>query len=179
MNNMKKDHDGERILEEINQTLGKTGEKPREELISEIEQAKRVFIAGAGRSGLVGRMFAMRLSHLGKEVHIAGSTLCPPIGPGDLLIAISSSGKTGTTLLHGRTAKKASARIAAITGSKTSPLARLADRTMVIPAGPTIQPGNSLFEQASLILLDTVILRYQQSQRIPPSRLKKRHANLE
>ena len=37
--------------------------------MQEIVDAKRIFVIGAGREGIAARSFAMRLMHLGKEVH--------------------------------------------------------------------------------------------------------------
>ncbi|MDD1665656.1 MAG: SIS domain-containing protein, partial [Methanomicrobiales archaeon] len=48
-----------------------------EGLIREILNAKRVYIMGAGRSGLVARAFAMRLMHLGLISYVVGETVTP------------------------------------------------------------------------------------------------------
>ncbi|MFB2898267.1 hypothetical protein ACE1CI_35570 [Aerosakkonemataceae cyanobacterium BLCC-F50] len=67
-------------------------------LTNAILQANRVFAAGEGRSGLTLQMAAMRLMHLGLEVHIVGEVSAPAIRSGDLLIACSGSGSTGGVL---------------------------------------------------------------------------------
>lgn len=56
--------------------------------------ARRVFVHGAGRSGLALQMTAMRLMHVGLQVHVVGETTTPAIGEGDLLLTASGSGTT-------------------------------------------------------------------------------------
>ena len=44
---------------------------------SAIDNANRIFITGAGRSGLVARFFAMRLMHCGYRVYMVGEIVTP------------------------------------------------------------------------------------------------------
>ena len=61
------------ILNELNAALGKV---PRE--AAECVRAHdRVFVGGAGRSGLMLRAFAMRLMQTGREVCVIGETVTP------------------------------------------------------------------------------------------------------
>ncbi len=48
----------------------------------------------AERSGLMMRVFAMRLMHMGFESHVVGETLTPAVEKGDLLVIGSGSGET-------------------------------------------------------------------------------------
>jgi 6-phospho-3-hexuloisomerase len=43
-----------------------------EKFLSELLQAKRIYVIGAGRSGLVAKAFAMRLMHLGLAAFVVG-----------------------------------------------------------------------------------------------------------
>ena len=63
--------------------------------MEEIASANRIFITGAGREGIAARGFAMRLMHLGKEVHWLWDDTTPGMKPGDLFIAINGSGSIG------------------------------------------------------------------------------------
>ncbi|RKY30951.1 MAG: 6-phospho-3-hexuloisomerase, partial [Candidatus Omnitrophota bacterium] len=83
----------EKVISEIKEVLKDFGEDEFEKLYSLIKKSERVFVCGAGRSGLIGRCFAMRLRHLGKESYVVGETICPPIKEKDLLIIISYSGE--------------------------------------------------------------------------------------
>ena len=68
-----------------------------------LSKRQRTFVTGAGRSGLVARMFGMRLMHAGLTAYIPGETITPAAGKGDLMVAISCTGSTGyTNYLVGR-----------------------------------------------------------------------------
>ena len=64
------------------------------QLAKSLLDCHRVFVVGEGRSGLAIQMAAMRLMHLGLEVHVVGEVTAPSIETGDLLIACSGSGNT-------------------------------------------------------------------------------------
>jgi 6-phospho 3-hexuloisomerase len=53
---------------------------------------KKIFVIGMGRSGFVGRAFAVRLMNLGFNVYFLGETITPAAEKGDLMIAISGTG---------------------------------------------------------------------------------------
>jgi len=74
------------VRDEIADTAAKIDEQQIAGLARHLGQPGRVFVAGAGRSGLVLRMAAMRLMHLGLDVHVAGDTTTPAITSGDLLL---------------------------------------------------------------------------------------------
>lgn len=65
-------------------------------IIPFIQQAERIFVVGAGRSGLSMRSAAMRLMHAGYTVFVVGEITTPAIGKGDLQITASGSGTTGS-----------------------------------------------------------------------------------
>ncbi|MEZ2390910.1 6-phospho-3-hexuloisomerase [bacterium RCC_150] len=147
----------------------------------------RIFVAGAGRSGLVLRMAAMRFMHLGFDVHIAGDTTTPAIRSGDLLLVASGSGTTSGVVRAAETASKAGARIAAYTTNPSSPLAGLADVVVVIPAAQKTDHGSavsrqysgSLFEQVLFLAAEAVFQTLWDSDATPAEELWLRHANLE
>jgi 6-phospho-3-hexuloisomerase len=61
-----------------------------------LNAANRIFVMGAGRSGLVARSFAMRLMHIGYQVYVVGEIVTPAVTAGDVVVAISGSGNTRT-----------------------------------------------------------------------------------
>ncbi|QYO62744.1 hypothetical protein [Leptolyngbya sp. 7M] len=75
------------ILDENRRVLDKISYFALEQLAQTITVANRIFVFGGGRSGLVMRMTAMRLMHLGCQVYVVGETITPSIARGDLLIA--------------------------------------------------------------------------------------------
>ncbi|MFF1832577.1 6-phospho-3-hexuloisomerase [Paenarthrobacter sp. NPDC058040] len=175
------------IQDEITETLAGVDKHQLATLAAHVEDAKRIFIAGAGRSGLVLRMAAMRLMHLGLTVHVAGDTTTPAIAAGDLLIVASGSGTTSGTVKSAETAANVDARIAAITTNRSSPLALLADVVIEVPAAQktdhsssaTSQYSGSLFEQALFLATESVFQTLWESAEEPAEQLWLRHANLE
>lgn len=156
-------------------------------LAEELRGARRVFVSGAGRSGLVLRMAAMRLMHLGLEVHIAGDTTTPAIRPGDVLLLASGSGTTSGVVRAAQTAAKAGARLAVYTANPASPLAELADVVVIIPAAQKTDHGSalssqysgSLFEQVLFLAAEAVFQTLWDDDATPAEELWLRHANLE
>ena len=69
-------------------------------------------------------------------------TLAALMRPGDLAVAISYSGGTRSTLWPADLAKTGGAQLVVITGVPTSPLARMADLTMLLPTGRGL-PGSA------------------------------------
>jgi len=153
-----------------------------------IREAPRIFIAGAGRSGLCIRAVGMRMMQTGKTVFIVGETITPSIQAGDLLLVASGSGRTSTLMVVAEKAKHVGAKILLFTTDPESPIALLADHVVVIPAPSlssdagkdgfeSIQPMGTLFEQSLLIVCDSIVLRSMKD--VDFSEMRERHANLE
>lgn len=180
------------ILDELRRTLHRISCDEVEALVREVTGARRVFVTGAGRSGLVMRSFAMRLAHLGLQVHVVGETTSPAIQLGDLLLIGSGSGLTDRLILYAGKASETGARVAAATADPSSPAARLADVIVVIPA-PTPksskktvgqepgsrQPMGSLFEQSLGVMLDACVMLLMARLDETGRSMFARHANLE
>lgn len=175
------------VQDEVTQTAAGIDQKQLAVVTSHIGVADRIFVTGAGRSGLVLRMAAMRLMHLGRIVHVAGDTTTPAISTGDLLLVASGSGTTSGVVKAAETAAKAGARIAAFTTNPASPLATLSDAVVVIPAaqktdhGSTLsrQYSGSLFEQVLFLATESVFQTLWDNTDEPAEQLWLRHANLE
>jgi 6-phospho-3-hexuloisomerase len=175
------------IQQEITTTAGALKSDELAAVARLVGEAQRVFVVGAGRSGLVLRMAAMRLMHLGLEVHVAGDTTTPAIRSGDLLVAASGSGTTSGVVKAASTAAAVGARIAVYTTDPESPLAARADAVVVIPAarktdhGGTVsrQYSGSLFEQVLFLASEAVFQSLWDADGTPAEDLWLRHANLE
>lgn len=152
-----------------------------------VDDSRRVFVLGAGRSGLALRMTAMRLMHLGLDVHVVGDTTTPAIAAGDLLLTASGSGTTESIVRAAERASAIGARIGAITTAETSPLSELADVVVRVPAAQKLdrsadasqQYAGSLFEQAVVVIGDGLFHALWQRQGTSADDLWPRHANLE
>jgi 6-phospho-3-hexuloisomerase len=168
------------------------------ETIEEIYRAnKKILVVGVGRSGLVGRAFAMRLRHLGARSYVVGETITPSVEEGDLLVAISGSGSTQIVVAAAEAAKKMKAKVAAITTYYDSPLGRLADLVVFVPGRTKLasmddyfarqilgiheplSPLGTLFEDTSMVVLDAVVAELMKRLGKNESELARRHANIE
>lgn len=143
------------------------------------ERGGRWFFTGQGRSGLVARMAAMRVGHLGRPVHAVGEATAPAVGPGDHLVALSASGRTSLTLHLAGVAVEQGADLLVVTADATSPLAALAHRRLLLPTAASTQFGGSLFEQCALLVLDAVALRLSGADPEVHAAMQARHANLQ
>jgi hexulose-6-phosphate isomerase (EC 5.-.-.-) len=168
------------------------------ETIEEIYRANnKILVVGVGRSGLVGRAFAMRLRHLGARSYVVGETITPSVEEGDLLVAISGSGSTQIVVAAAEAAKRMKAKVAAITTYYDSPLGRLADLVVFVPGRTKLasmddyfarqilgiheplSPLGTLFEDTSMVVLDAVVAELMKRLGKNESELARRHANIE
>src|SRR5512140_486345 len=124
----------ERVLGELGDCLCQVSAESLTSAGALIESSARIFVAGAGRSGLCMRAFGMRLMHLGKTVHVVGETTTPGIAATDLLVLGSGSGRTTSLCAMAEQARRLGAQILLFTTDAGSPLARLSDLQVVIPA---------------------------------------------
>jgi 6-phospho-3-hexuloisomerase len=149
--------------------------------LDEMLAARRIYVAGAGRSGLVSRAFAMRLMHIGFESYVIGETITPGFSNGDTIVAFSGSGETNSIFDICETAKELGGRVCLITATEDSRIARIADCRVLlghqeqsrtdIPSqyevrqivgqyksiSASFAPMGTLFETAALIFSDAII----------------------
>ncbi|NIL91923.1 3-hexulose-6-phosphate isomerase [Rhodococcus fascians] len=180
-------HDGRRIvLEETARLLNSIDAGAWDHAGRLIASARSSFFIGSGRSGLAVQMAAMRLMHLGLRVHVAGEVSAPAIGEGDVLIAVSGSGTTGSVIAAARTAKQVGASVLAVTTASESALAQDSDEVLVLPAAEkqdhsaaiTHQYAGSLFEQSVLLAFDALFHSLWTNDDQTAETLWKRHANI-
>lgn len=171
---------GRELLTQIAGVMDKVDWNSFVELADMLPRARRTFVTGAGRSGLVARSFGMRLMHAGLRAYIPGETITPPAGEGDLLVAITCTGQTGLTDYFVRRARQLGAKVVVLTAEGDSPVARDADKVVLIPAsGPDIVMRAAVFEHASSLCLDAVFDVLSERLKIDLEKFRSRHANLE
>ena len=157
-------------------------------LVDAIVAAKRIAIYGAGREGLQMDGFAMRLFHLGLDVHVIGDMTVPPLGAGDLLFVSSGPGASniGDALIA--VAREAGARIAVMTAQPEARTPSKADVVFHIPAQTmandqsgalSVLPMGSLFETAQMVLFEIIVLALRDRLGESAESMRKRHTNLE
>ncbi len=166
-------------------------------LVNGIMDVNRIFLMGAGRSGLAARAFAMRLMHLGFIVYFVGETTTPAVTNDDLVIAVSGSGETPSIANLGVISKKIGSKLAVITSNRDSSLGRISDIVVIIPGRPKddvvyedyherrmigypqLAPLGTIFEISALVFLDAVISELMIRTGASEAELKKRHTVFE
>lgn len=169
-----------RVLDEVAGALGAVDQDSFDRLVAELAEPGRTwFCTGQGRSGLVARMVAMRLVHLGHRAHVVGEATAPSITGSDALLVLSASGATTVSRHHAETARELGATVALVTTGGSSPLRSLADVALVLPVSGSGQFGGSLFEQAALLTLDAAVLAMDAGDPVTREAMARRHANLQ
>ena len=178
------------ITGELSACLGHLAPAEVDALVTALDGAPHVFTAGAGRSGLAMRAFAMRLMQLGLAVYVVGDTTTTGIAAGDLLLIGSGSGSTASLVAATTKAKQLGAQVALVTIVPDSPIGHVADIVLRIPApspkavamGDVVasaQPMGTLFEQCLWLLGDGIVMRLMARCGVTSEAMFKRHANLE
>lgn len=176
------------IVLELQRAASELDGEQEERLAESILASRRVFLAGAGRSGLMAKAFAMRLMHLGMDAYVVGETITPGISEGDLLVIGSGSGETRTLVAMAEKARGLRASVAVLTLSPESAIGRLSDLIVKLPGvskeqsgddRASRQPMGSLFEQLLLVQFDAVILRLMEKLAQGTGTMFRQHANLE
>lgn len=178
------------VTKELNDTFSNLKEEQLDTFKEKILEANKILVAGAGRSLMMIRGFAMRLMHMGFVAYVVGETVTPAIEKGDLLIIASGSGSTGTLTVMAGKCKMIGADLALITTQADSPIGKLADLVIEVNAATTkvenndknsVQPGANTFEQSVLLIGDAIIINLMSGRSLEESNkvLMTKHANLE
>ena len=173
------------IQRKINDILAHVSQDEINAVKKFFSESERVFVYGAGRSGLVAKAFAIRLVHLGFQTFVIGETITGPVQKGDLVIIISGSGETIPAVMTAEIAHNLDAKVVSITGKKKSGIAKFADLTLYISAScndserKRYAPLGTLFEASVWILLDGIIASLLESKKETEETMRSRHATLE
>jgi len=174
-------------------------DRDAEKFIRQLLDAKRVYVVGAGRSGLVAKAFAMRLMHLGLHAYVVGETITPALNKGDVMVIFSGSGRTKTVADLAETARDIGGKICLITANADSRIGKIADCIVIIEHHrdaveddaaefeirqmmgdhKSFAPLGTLFETASMVFADAVISRMMEITQTDENALKNRHTNIE
>lgn len=175
----------QKIIEELSFFVDYENDEELDQLVEVILTAKKIFLSGAGRSGVAIKGFTNRLLHLGLTVSLVGEISCPRTTKGDLLILGSGSGTTPSLVAL---AKKNGVTLALLTMDKESEIAKLADVIVVLPGvSPklkennltSIQPMGSAFEQISFLTYDGIILELMEKMGETGESMLERHTDME
>lgn len=187
------------MASKIRSIAGALSETEIDSFLDALLRAKRVYIMGAGRSGLVAKAFAMRLMHLGLQSYVVGETITPAMNPEDLLVVFSGSGATKTVADIAETVKGIGGKVFLISYNRDSRIGKIADGVVVIPSQrdkdadasvefeirqmmgdhKSFAPLGTLFETTAMVFADAVISRLMEIMKCDVEDLRCRHANIE
>lgn len=173
------------VIEENRRVLKRISEDEVNRFVEAIAKANTIQVFAVGRMRLSACGFAMRLMHMGLNVHMVFDVTCPKIGKGDLLIV--NAAVTTMSLGIMKLAKKAGAKVCAVTAYPENELGKIADITVKVPGQifniadeeKSVQPMASLMEQALLLFEDIVVMLLMEKLGLTSKQMEERHTNLE
>jgi 6-phospho-3-hexuloisomerase len=193
----------EQMAESIRKTSTLLDKAETSAFFSRMLNAQRIYIAGAGRSGIIARAFALRLLHLGFDVYVVGETITPALQPADTLVVFSGSGETHTMATFCNTVKGLGGSVCLITSSPDSTMSRIADCVVNLgdltgyyrgdvpsfeerqvtgqyrSVAAAFAPLGTMFETLALVFSDAVISALMEAKKEGAGELKGRLTNVE
>jgi 6-phospho-3-hexuloisomerase len=179
---------GAAALDELHHVFRIIPDDAAEGLMHAIVKARKIAVYGCGREGLAIKGFAMRLFHLGLDVHVLGDMTVPHLGQGDLFIVTAGTGHLNSGEAFMRVAAQDGAKTAVITAQPKGSTPLKADLVTNIPAQTmandqtktaSVLPMGSLFEIAQTIFFELVILKLRDRLGETADTMRARHTNLE
>lgn len=169
------------IAKKIAEILANGDKATIEEIIKLLLSSDKVFIYGAGRSGLIGKAFAIRLVQLGLKVFFIGETTTPIVDDTDVALIISNTGETMSAIQTANIIRRVGAKVVVMTSRKTSKLAHAANLVVVLDPEPddetaALAPLGTLFENSALVFLDGIVAQIMEKRKETESKMRGRHA---
>jgi 6-phospho-3-hexuloisomerase len=146
-----------------------------------IAKAPATFVYGAGRSGIIGRAFAMRLVQLGIAAYVIGESVTPIVRRGDAVFILSGRGESSSSIQTANIVRREGAELIVFTGRASSKLAHIATALLTLDfpedaERPRYAPLGTLFESASLRLTDALIAELLRARGESEESMRRRHA---
>lgn len=176
------------VVAELAATLDRIDDAQFTRVAEVLAAADRVFVLGVGREGLAARGFAMRLMHTGATVHWGWDDTTPNVTADDVLVMVNGSGEIGHLDYVFGQVRATGATTVVVTGVPAAATPRAADHVLAVPASvykgtgdlvPSVQPMGSLFEQATGLVFDLLVLEVAARRGRTFADLAARHRNFE
>ncbi|BBB00099.1 putative RpiR family transcriptional regulator [Actinacidiphila reveromycinica] len=154
-----------------------------DEAVAAVRRAGQVLVIGAGTSAAVAADAVFRLRGLGARAagiadHESAMIAMRLLGPDDVVIAVSSTGRTSSTVGVADAACSAGATLIAITNQYGTPLAALADIALVVGGAPLpAQMAAAGSRLAHLVVVDALAAAL--ALRDPDRRRRAEHAGID
>ena len=172
----------EAVLDEMRGVFAQMDADAVPQLAGSIIVARRIFLYGAGRTGLVLQAFAMRLAHLGLDAHFVGQLSAPPAASGDLFLVALALGALPTGDALSASARAAGAKVAVVSARPQKVVS--ADLLLHLPAQTMADPMTSVlalgspFELALSLFCDLTVAELMLRLDRGNEDLAARHTNL-
>ena len=146
-----------------------------------LQRSPATFVYGAGRSGIIGRAFAMRLVQVGCTAFVIGESVTPIVRRGDAVVIFSGRGESQSSIQSANIVRREGAELIVVTSRENSKLAHAATLLLLLDfpedrEGPSLAPLGTLFESASLLLADALIAELMQARGESDATMRRRHA---
>lgn len=169
------------LLQNLQRILAVDRREPISEAVDILTSGTKLFVYGVGRSGLAARAFAMRMVQLGIDCYFIGETITPVVSPGDSVLIVSNTGSTMSALQVANIARRVGAKVISVTGHRTSKLAHASNVVLLIQTNSDrrqarLAPLATLFENATLLLLDAIVAHVMERLGQTEADMRGRHA---
>ncbi|HEV2317166.1 MAG TPA: SIS domain-containing protein [Thermoplasmata archaeon] len=145
------------------------------------QQAPAIFAYGAGRSGIIVRAFAMRLTQIGLTAYVIGESVTPIVRKGDVVVILSGAGESYSSIQTANIVRRVGADLVVLTahpGSKIAHTATLLVTFQFPEEGdrPRLAPLGTLFEATALAFTDALIAEIMRARGETEESMRRRHA---
>lgn len=169
------------IASRVTAALDRIDPKAISRAIAMLVAAPQIFVYGAGRSGIVGRAFAMRLVQTGLRAYVIGESVTPIVRRGDAVFILSGQGESYSSMQTANIVRREGAELVVVTARGTSKLAHTATHLLTVDFEedadrPRFAPLGTLFEAASLRLTDALIAELMRARGETEASMRRRHA---
>jgi 6-phospho 3-hexuloisomerase len=169
------------IAEHVSAALERLDPNKVRQAVDVLSHAPQIFVYGAGRSGIIGRAFAMRLVQTGLTAYVIGESVTPIVKKGDAVVILSGQGESYSSIQTANIVRREGAELVVLTAKATSKLAHAATVLLSIDLPddadrPRYAPLGTIFEAASLLLTDGLIAEILLAHGESEASMRRRHA---
>ncbi len=169
------------IAERVTEALDRLDPAAVAAAVGILARAPATFVYGAGRSGIIGRAFAMRLVQLGLSAYVIGESVTPIVRRGDAVFILSGRGESSSSIQTANIVRREGADLIVFTARASSKLAHIATALLALdlpedPDRPRYAPLGTLFESASLRLTDALVAELLRARGESEESMRRRHA---
>jgi 6-phospho 3-hexuloisomerase len=169
------------IGERVTAALERIDPKAITRAVEILAHVPQIFVYGAGRSGIIGRAFAMRLVQAGLRAYVIGESVTPIVTREDAVFILSGQGESYSSIQTANIVRREGAQLIVLTSRPGSKIAHTATLLLLVefeedPERPRLAPLGTLFESASLRLTDGLIAELVRARGETEESMRRRHA---